>query len=197
MMPPTALRSTDENEIKSPPQSTGTYPPTAEPTVNPNQISPFLLTQDRPSLLDYLICPRQHRRRDRQADHLGSLEVDHEFKLPRLLDGKIGRFGALEDPVHVDGGAPELLRQVGPVAQQPSCLRRMPTRGTLACWPSAPHGAARRAIVPRKTRRSIIRHLRLSPSRQAIASSSTRTASWTGMTGRASNTKAGQVEHTL
>ena len=64
MMPPTALRSTDENEIKSPPQSTGRYPPTPEPTVNPNQISAFLLTQDRSSLLDHLICSRQQRRRD-------------------------------------------------------------------------------------------------------------------------------------
>ena len=40
-------------------------------------------------------------------------------------------------------------------------------------------------------------HLRLSPSRKAIASSSTRTASSMGMTGRASNTKAGSIEQNL
>lgn len=40
-------------------------------------------------------------------------------------------------------------------------------------------------------------HPGLSPSRQAIASSSTRTASMTGTTGRASKTKAGKVEQTL
>ena len=38
-------------------------------------------------------------------------------------------------------------------------------------------------------------HVRFNPSRQSIASSSTRTASMTGTTGRASNTKAGDIEH--
>src|SRR6266545_6765506 len=40
-------------------------------------------------------------------------------------------------------------------------------------------------------------YLPFSPSRKAIASSSTRTASITGTTGRASNTKAGRVEQNL
>jgi hypothetical protein len=40
-------------------------------------------------------------------------------------------------------------------------------------------------------------HLPFSPSRKAIASSSTRTASMTGTTGRASNTKAGSIEQNL
>ncbi len=40
-------------------------------------------------------------------------------------------------------------------------------------------------------------HLRFSPSRQAIASSSTRTASSTAITGRTWNSKAGQVEQNL
>src|SRR4029453_10415486 len=40
-------------------------------------------------------------------------------------------------------------------------------------------------------------HLRFSPSRQAITSSSPRTASSTVMTGRASNTKAGSIEQNL
>jgi hypothetical protein len=40
-------------------------------------------------------------------------------------------------------------------------------------------------------------HLRLSPSRQAMASSSTRTASSTAITGRAWNSKAGYVEQNL
>jgi hypothetical protein len=44
---------------------------------------------------------------------------------------------------------------------------------------------------------SLENYWRLSPSRQAIVSSSTRTASATGITGRAWNSKAGQVEHTL
>jgi hypothetical protein len=40
-------------------------------------------------------------------------------------------------------------------------------------------------------------HFPLSPSRKEIASSSTRTASITGTTGRASNTKAGNIEQNL
>src|SRR5258708_22884596 len=40
-------------------------------------------------------------------------------------------------------------------------------------------------------------YLRASPSRKAIASSSTRTASMTGTTGRAWNSKAGNIEHNL
>src|SRR6266699_6834314 len=40
-------------------------------------------------------------------------------------------------------------------------------------------------------------HLRLSPSRKAIASSSTRTASMTRTTGRAWNSKAGNIEQNL
>lgn len=41
---------------------------------------------------NYPVRPRQHIRRDRQADLLGGFEVDDEFKLDRLLDGKISRF---------------------------------------------------------------------------------------------------------
>ena len=40
-------------------------------------------------------------------------------------------------------------------------------------------------------------HFGLSPSRKAIASSSTRTASAIGITGRASNTNAGNIEQNL
>src|SRR2546423_9672830 len=45
--------------------------------------------------------------------------------------------------------------------------------------------------------RSPQHHWALSPSRNAIASCSTRTASMTGTTGRASNTKAGNIEQNL
>jgi hypothetical protein len=38
-------------------------------------------------LLDHLIRTRQQRRRDRQAECLGGLEVDDEVELGGLLDG--------------------------------------------------------------------------------------------------------------
>jgi hypothetical protein len=37
-------------------------------------------------LLDHLVCSRQHRRRDRQAERLRGLEVEHQVELRRLLD---------------------------------------------------------------------------------------------------------------
>src|SRR5262249_61681753 len=41
--------------------------------------------------------------RNRKAENLGGLEVDHQFKLGWLLDGKIGGLRALQDPVDIDG----------------------------------------------------------------------------------------------
>jgi hypothetical protein len=48
-------------------------------------------------LLDYLVRPRQQRWRDREAERLGGFEVDDELELRRLLDGKVGRSGILQD----------------------------------------------------------------------------------------------------
>jgi hypothetical protein len=41
------------------------------------------------------VRPDQHIRRDREADLLGGFEIEEQFKLHRLLDGQVGRFGAL------------------------------------------------------------------------------------------------------
>jgi hypothetical protein len=49
------------------------------------------------SLFDHLIRTVQERRRDRQAEGFGGLEVDHEVEFGRLLDGQVGGLGALED----------------------------------------------------------------------------------------------------
>ena len=59
------------------------------------------------ALLDHVVCPPQNRLRNRQPDGLGGLEVDHQLKLRRLLDGKVGGLGALENLVYVNSGAPE------------------------------------------------------------------------------------------
>src|SRR5438093_93421 len=55
--------------------------------------------------LDQLVRPEQHRPRDRQAERLGGLQVDHQLELRGLLDREIAGLGALEDLVHIDGGA--------------------------------------------------------------------------------------------
>ena len=46
-------------------------------------------------LLDHLVCPLKERRRDRQAEGFGGLEVDDQLELGGLLDGQVGRLGAL------------------------------------------------------------------------------------------------------
>ena len=46
------------------------------------------------SLYD-LIRPRQQRRRDRQAEGLGGLEVDDQLEFRRLLDGKLGELSLI------------------------------------------------------------------------------------------------------
>src|SRR5215831_4582539 len=70
-------------------------------------------------LLDHLIRPRQRRRRDRQAESLGGLEVDDQLELGWLLDGQVSGLRALEDPIHEVGGVPELFWIVWAVLKSP------------------------------------------------------------------------------
>jgi hypothetical protein len=67
-------------------------------------------------LLDHFIRPGQHRGRDRQAQGLGGLQVDHKLELGGLLDGEVGWLGTPENLVDVEGGAlgqTSLIRSVG------------------------------------------------------------------------------------
>jgi hypothetical protein len=50
--------------------------------------------------LDHLIRPLQQRRRDRQAQGLGRLEVDHELEFRWLLDRQRGGLGGRVATVH-------------------------------------------------------------------------------------------------
>src|SRR6266852_4759497 len=63
-------------------------------------------------LSDHLVRQEQERRRDGDPERLGGLQVDDELKLHGLLHGQVGRLGAPENLVDVDGQAPEELRQV-------------------------------------------------------------------------------------
>ena len=63
---------------------------------------------------DHPVRAKQHRLRDRYAERLGRFHVDHQLELRRLLDWQIRGLRALEDLVHVGGGAPELSARSGP-----------------------------------------------------------------------------------
>src|SRR5262249_40522349 len=55
---------------------------------------------------DHLVGQDKQRRRDREAERLRGLRVDHKIELGRLLNGQIGGLGTLEDFVHISGGTP-------------------------------------------------------------------------------------------
>src|SRR5262250_286438 len=71
----------------------------------------------RPSL-NHFIGMCQDRRRRRQPEGFGSLEVDDELELLRLLDGEISGPGSFEDLVHVHGGVPVHLRETGRIGDK-------------------------------------------------------------------------------
>ena len=48
-------------------------------------------------LLNDFVRSRQHVRRNRQADLLRRLQINHQLKLRRLFDWQIGRLGTLQD----------------------------------------------------------------------------------------------------
>jgi hypothetical protein len=66
--------------------------------------------------------------RDRQAERLGGLEVDHEIELGRLLDGEICRVGPLQNLRDEARRAPLHLGEIRTVGHEPSRFRDLPQR---------------------------------------------------------------------
>jgi hypothetical protein len=54
--------------------------------------------------VDHPVRPLQYRRRDREPEALGRLEVDDKIDFRRLLDGQIARFRSAEYPADVPPG---------------------------------------------------------------------------------------------
>jgi hypothetical protein len=57
------------------------------------------------SLLDDLVRPRQHRRRDREAVGLGGLEVYYQSNFVGCSDEEVAEVPALDDLLHKHGAA--------------------------------------------------------------------------------------------
>src|SRR5437870_7409968 len=76
--------------------------------------------------LDDLIRPPQHRRRDREAERLRGLEVDHQLELGGLLHRKIAWLGASKDLVHVHGCAPQYVWDARPICHEATSIDRLP-----------------------------------------------------------------------
>ena len=55
----------------------------------------------RVRLLDDMVRPQQHRRRDGEAERPRGLKIDHVLERGGPFDGEVGRFGAFEESVDV------------------------------------------------------------------------------------------------
>jgi hypothetical protein len=69
-------------------------------------------------LLDHLVRLEQERRRDREAQGLGGLQVDDEIELHRPLHRQVPWLGAFRDAIHIVGRAPEQIREARSIAHQ-------------------------------------------------------------------------------
>src|SRR5712692_8834224 len=83
---------------------------------------PAGLTLEPFSWMDHLVRPHQERRRDRQPEGLGGLEIDDQVELGRALDWQLTGFGALEDRSHVASGASKKIGEVRSVGEEPARL---------------------------------------------------------------------------
>jgi len=56
--------------------------------------------------LDYLVCTREQHVWYRQAERLSRFQINDQAEFCRLLDGKIGRSGTLQDLGDIGSGTP-------------------------------------------------------------------------------------------
>src|SRR5438445_455253 len=83
--------------------------------------------------LDDLVGPSEDRWRHGEAERLGGVEVDDQLERRGLLDRKIGRLGALEDPVDEIRGAAIEINLIRIVGQQTSGLGTRSPRAGQGC----------------------------------------------------------------
>src|SRR5439155_14356882 len=78
-----------------------------------------------PLLLDYLIRPREQINRNRQTNLFCRFKINDEFKLRRLLYGKVSRFCFLEDLIDVVGRAPIEVDRVRTIGHEAALVDKL------------------------------------------------------------------------
>src|SRR5438270_398817 len=89
--------------------------------------------QQASSLFDHLIGTDKHRRRDGDAKRPGSLYVNHQFKLGRLLDGHISYRSASQELRDLKRTLPKNRIVTRTIADEPALL------GSLRPLPDGRH----------------------------------------------------------
>src|SRR5262249_43809964 len=74
----------------------------------------------------------EQRRRDFEAERLGSLEVDGQFELRRLLYRKIGRLCPIDHLENKRGRTPSQIRNTRSIRDKPTISDRLPR--FIHCW---------------------------------------------------------------
>ena len=82
--------------------------------------------RNEPRLLNHLIGEREKRRRHRDAEGFGSLEINDEFKFCWPLDGNICRLFAFQDFIDELRRPPVKLPPIGSVRQQSTSINILP-----------------------------------------------------------------------
>jgi hypothetical protein len=70
-------------------------------------------------ILDHLVRPHQHIRRNRKADLLGCFQINHQLKLRRLLDREISGFRPFDNFVNVQSHTLKESERFGPYVINP------------------------------------------------------------------------------
>src|SRR5262245_2535786 len=94
----------------------------------PTVTSPSAHAGPRYGSLDYFIRPPQQRRRDRQAEGLGGLEVDDQLELGWAFNGEVAGFGTLEDSRDVTACPVPRLVEARVVGHEPTRDDPVPRR---------------------------------------------------------------------